>query len=138
MAEGNMPAMEYQRSRRSKHLIVYHLILVVKYRKPLLGRFGDHAKCFLEDIAKRSEFQIPEMEVDKDHIHLLVVSPAKLAPAQIVRRLKAESTRLLWEAHPELCREFWKRNIFWSDGYFCASIGNASLETVRQYIENQG
>ena len=78
------------------------------------------------------------MEVDKDHIHLLVISPVKLAPAQIVRRLKAESTRLLWKAHPELCTEFWKRRTFWSDGYFSTSIGNASLETVRQYIENQG
>jgi putative transposase len=130
--------MEYKRSRRSKHLIVYHLILVVKYRKPLLIRFGDHAKRLLADSAERSEFQISELEVDKNHIHLLVVSPAKLAPAQIVRRLKAESTRLLWEAHPELSEEFWNRRIFWSDGYFCASIGNASLETVRQYIENQG
>jgi putative transposase len=130
--------MEYQRSRRSKHLIVYHLILVVKYRKPLLVRFRDPVKRLLADIAERSEFQITELEVDKDHIHLLVVSPAKLAPAQIVRRLKAESTRLLWKSHPELRGEFWKRRIFWSDGYFCSSIGNASLETVSQYIENQG
>ena len=26
----------------------------------------------------------------------------------------------------------------WSDGYFAASIGNASNETVKKYIEEQG
>jgi len=78
------------------------------------------------------------MEVDRDHIHLMVQSVPKLSPTQIVRRLKAESTRLLWQKHPELRRAFWKRMTFWSDGYFCATLGNASIETVRKYIENQG
>ncbi|MEA2061294.1 MAG: transposase, partial [Thermodesulfobacteriota bacterium] len=27
---------------------------------------------------------------------------------------------------------------FWSDGYFCCSIGNASIDAVRKYIESQG
>ncbi|MEA2058961.1 MAG: transposase, partial [Thermodesulfobacteriota bacterium] len=26
----------------------------------------------------------------------------------------------------------------WSDGYFCCSIGNASIDAVRKYIESQG
>ncbi|WP_425484220.1 transposase [Desulfobacter latus] len=28
--------------------------------------------------------------------------------------------------------------MFWSDGYFCCSLGNASIKTVREYIESQG
>ena len=28
--------------------------------------------------------------------------------------------------------------IFWSDGYFVCSVGNASAETVRKYIQEQG
>ena len=33
---------------------------------------------------------------------------------------------------------FWKEHTFWSDGYFVCSIGEASSETVRRYIKNQG
>ncbi len=130
--------MDYQRKNRVKYLIVYHLIFVVKYRKPLLARYGQRIKDLLIQIAEKSDFEIREMEVDQDHIHLMVLSQPKLSPAQIVRRLKAESTRLIWREHPELRREFWKKKIFWSDGYFCVSIGNASIETVKAYIESQG
>ena len=35
-------------------------------------------------------------------------------------------------------KHFWKERTFWSDGYFCCTIGNASQETIRQYIESQG
>ena len=35
-------------------------------------------------------------------------------------------------------RTFWKEHTFWSDGYFVCSIGEASPETVRQYILSQG
>ncbi len=36
--------MDYQRKNRSKYLIVYHLIFVIKYRKPLLVRYGHRIK----------------------------------------------------------------------------------------------
>lgn len=33
---------------------------------------------------------------------------------------------------------FWKKKLFWSGGYFICSIGDASNETIKQYIEKQG
>lgn len=130
--------MEYQHQNRTKYLIVYHLIFVVKYRKPLFTTHGQRIKELFSEIARQSDFTIQELEVDCDHIHLLICSPPHLAPAQIVRRLKQESTIRLWHECPELRQDFWRNKTFWSDGYFCTSIGNASIETIRQYIENQG
>ena len=87
----------------------------------------------------RSDFSIDIMETDKDHIHLLVSYPPNISVTSIARRLKQESTRELWDRYPEwLRRHFWKEHTFWSDGYFVCSIGEASPETVRKYIENQG
>jgi putative transposase len=92
----------------------------------------------MEEIAGKSDFQIQEMEVDKDHTHFMIESEPKLSPLQILRRLKQESTYRIWQNHSELRRHFWKEKTFWSDGYFCCSVGNASIETVREYIESQG
>ena len=90
-------------------------------------------------IELRSDFSIDIMETDKDHIHLLVSYPPNISVTTIARRLKQESTRELWDRYPEwLRRHFWKEHTFWSDGYFVCSIGEASPETVRKYIENQG
>jgi len=37
-----------------------------------------------------------------------------------------------------LKKQFWKENTFWSDGYFVCSTGNANMETIKKYIEEQG
>ena len=39
-------------------------------------------------ISKTSKFKIQEIEVDKDHIHLLIDSIPQISGAQIVRKLK--------------------------------------------------
>jgi putative transposase len=131
--------MEYESKAHSKFLLRSHLIFVCKYRKKLLIRYGDETKRIFEDIATRSDFSFEAMEVDQDHIHCLVKSEPRPSPLAIVRRLKQESTVRLWRVHErELQRHFWKERTFWSDGYFCCTIGNASQDTIRQYIESQG
>ncbi len=90
------------------------------------------------EIAQQSDFNIKEIEVDIDHIHLMIDSVPKLSVSQIVRRLKQQSTKKIWNAFPGFKKHFWKKKVFWSDGYFCCSIGNASIETIKRYIEQQG
>jgi len=77
---------------------MYHLSFAAKYRKGLLGKYGQEAKSILERIATQSEFSIWEMEVDQDPIHRMVPSVPELSPAQIVRRLQAESSRHSYRA----------------------------------------
>ncbi|MFX1514266.1 MAG: IS200/IS605 family transposase [Promethearchaeota archaeon] len=130
--------MAYPRKNHCNFLIVYRLIFEVKYRKPLLVQYGKQIKPYFQNRAAQSDFSIKELEADRDHVHLLVSSPPHLAPVQRVRRLKQENSRYLGRVYPELQQEFWKKKSFWSDGYFCASTGNACLETIREDIENQG
>lgn len=132
--------MEYRTLNHSKFLLLFHTIFVVKYRKKLLVKLGDEVKSIIMDIAAESDFTIETMEVDADHIHMLINSVPKLSPLSIVKRLKSMSThRIIWINNSAyLSKHFWKEHTFWSDGYFVASIGNASQETVRQYIESQG
>ena len=60
-------------------------------------------------------------------------------PTQIVRRLKQESTRQIWLLHPSTLRkQYWYKNMFWSDGYFVCSIGEACPDTIGEYILSQG
>lgn len=91
------------------------------------------------EIAERSDFEIVEMEVDRDHIHLLIRSEPKLSPLMIVRKLKQESTINVWNnGHKFMVKHFWKERTLWSDGYFVSTIGNASEDTIKKYIESQG
>lgn len=90
-------------------------------------------------ISEGSDFKIETLEVDKDHLHLLVDANPNVSVLQIVRKLKQESTIAVWRQFAELLsKQFWKGRTFWTDGYFASTIGDASDETVRKYIESQG
>jgi putative transposase len=131
--------MEYRSQNHSKFLLLFHTIFVCKYRKKLLVKLGDEIKDIIMDISAESDFDIETMEVDVDHIHLLINSVPKLSPLSIVKKLKQMSTHRIWINNKVLLRKhFWKEHTFWSDGYFISSIGNASEETIRKYIESQG
>ncbi len=131
--------MDDESKNHAKFLILYQLIGVCKYRKKLLNSYGDVTKALFEEIAASSDFSIEQMEVDQDHLHCLVKSEPRISPLASVRKLKQESTFQLWQRHEkELKQHSWQERTFWSDGYFCCTIGNASQGTIRRYIESQG
>ena len=127
-------------TNRSKHYLKIHLIFVCKYRKPLLiGNLNEDMKTILENITNNSDFSIEVMESDINHIHFLIRYIPRLSVSSIVRKLKQESTKQIWSLYSDvLSQEFWLEKTFWSDGYFACSIGEASPETIREYILNQG
>ena len=129
----------YKSKNHSKYILTYHFIFVCKYRKKLLLKYGNDIKQIMFDISKRYDFEIKEMEVDKDHIHMMISSKPKVSPLQIVRILKQQSTIKIWKMYPkELSRHYWKENTFWTDGYFVSTIGEVSSKTLRHYIQSQG
>lgn len=133
--------MDYTSRNHSKYLLMTHLIFVCKYRKKLLVKFGNEIKQLFYDIADEKDLSIIEMEVDKDHIHLLVQYNPTQSILEIVRHFKQISTYRIWRQnnnHSILKKQFWVEKTFWGDGYFACSIGNVSKETIQKYIENQG
>lgn len=131
--------MDNETKNHAKFLILYHLIFVCKFRKKLLNTYGSSIKTLFAEIATTPDFSIEQIEVDQDHIHCLVKSEPRISPLVIVRKLKQEATLRLWRRYEaELKRHYWKERTLWSAGYFCCTIGNASQEMIRHYIESQG
>lgn len=131
--------MEYEHKNHSKFLLMYYVIFVCKYRKRILEPINAELKQVIHSIEKESDFEILEMETDKDHIHLLVKSEPKVSVVSIVRKLKQETTNKLWKSQGSyLKRYYWREKTLWSDGYFASTIGNVSKVIAEAYIRNQG
>ena len=129
----------YNSKNHSKFILKNHIILVCKYRKNLMIQYGEFVKENMLSISQKYDFTILEIEVDKNHIHLLVESEPKISPLMIVRVLKQQTTIRLWNKFSDkLSKYFWKERTFFTDGYFVSTIGEVSTETLRKYIQNQG
>ena len=130
----------YNRHNRRKYSLKVHIVLVTKYRKKLLkGSITDDVKQKIFDIANTRGYEIIAMEADKDHMHFLISYDTTDRVCDIVKIVKQETTHYLWQKYGSfLSKQYWKKRIFWSDGYFACSIGEVSSATIQKYIESQG
>ena len=133
-------ANRYNHHNRRKYSLKAHIVLVTKYRKQLLkGSIADDVKQKIFDIANTRGYEIIAMETDKDHVHFLIDYDTTDRVCDIVKIVKQETTYYLWKKYGSfLAKQYWKKRIFWSDGYFACSIGEVSSATIQKYIESQG
>ncbi|MDO4454842.1 MAG: IS200/IS605 family transposase [Eubacteriales bacterium] len=128
----------YYTNRHRCFLLQYHLVLVTKFRHPVITdeveeELKAYTKCFFE----RRELVLQEMECMPDHIHILFDGMPQINLAELVNAYKTATSRRLRKLYPEaLSRYYWKP-YFWSLSYFIGSDSDRSVQAVKQYIQNQ-
>ena len=130
----------YNRHNRRKYNLKVHIVLVTKYRKQILNAtLADDVKQEICRVCNDKKYSVIATETDKDHIHFLLSYDATDRVCDIVKVIKQTTTRYLWQKYPAfLSKHYWKRKVFWSDGYFACSIGEVSSSTIEKYIASQG
>lgn len=106
----------------------------------MLIKYGKEIKSIFTDVSEEYDLNIIQMEVDKDHIHLLVQYCPTKSVLAIVRLFKQISAYRIWRQSVNseyLQTHFWEENTFWSGGYFACSIEQVSKDIIEKYIQNQ-
>jgi putative transposase len=104
-----------------------------------MGALRDDLKQIIYDIANEKEIVIRAMETDIDHIHIMVDYPPRKSVLEMVSNFKSIATNRIYKRHMAFLKgHYWKENTLFSDGYFACSIGEASSETIKKYIDIQG
>lgn len=126
---------EYHTSAYLKYLCRYHVIFCPKYRRKVLGNGVDiRLKEVFLDIAKDHNFDIINMEVMPDHVHLLIDCNPRYGIMQCVTDLKWGSAHVLNREFPDIRK---KIPSIWTRSCFIATVGSVSLDVVKRYIESQ-
>lgn len=130
----------YETFSHAKTLIRYHIIFSTKYRRKCLNQIHDSVLDAFKKVEAKSDFKILVMELDKDHIHLLIQFKPHYSIEQVVRRLKQLTTYYIWKDNEQWLKKFyWSgKHILWTHGYFASTVGDVSEKTLKKYIENQG
>ena len=132
---------EYQTLSHAKVSLKYHMIFSTKYRRKILNPIRESVLSAFKEVENRSDgIKILCMELDKDHIHLLIRFKPRYSIEQVVRRLKQVTTYLIWLENEEYLKKYyWSgKHMLWTNGYFCSTIGDVSEKTLTEYIQNQG
>lgn len=114
---------------------IYHVVFCPKYRRAVLtARLQSRFKALVKSRQKDWNFQIIEMEVMPDHVHLLLQCDPEIGINNLVAKIKGYTASVLRKENPKLVSRL---PCLWTRGRFIASVGSNSLETVKAYIEGQ-
>lgn len=115
--------------------INYHLVCIPKYRKSILpGGMKERLKEIFSEIAEQYEFEIEEMSVQTDHVHLFVSAPPGYSPVNLADIHKSISSPKMMEEFPRLKRHLWLGKL-WARGYYVGTSGDkVTAEEIKKYI----
>ena len=128
----------YYKNRHSCFLLQYHLVLITKYRHPVLTDDIDNClKQYTQQYFQDHNLNILEINTNKDHIHILFEAPPQINLANFVNTYKTASSRKLQNTFKqELSFYYWKP-YFWSESYFICSVSETNTNVVQNNIQNQ-
>ena len=130
--------MEYKTNRHACYLLQYHIVLVTKYRHPILqGKLKEYIYSLIQKQLAQRKIELITMNGEPDHIHMIVDMPPHIAPANLVNVLKTNTSRLARRDYLDEVHKYYWKDVFWSPSYFVCTASEQSLSIVKQYIEEQ-
>lgn len=121
-------------SSHSCFLLSAHLVLVTKYRKPVLqGAVKEYVYSLIRETMENENIIIREMNGEPDHIHILFDYAPDVKLTELVNKIKSRTARLARRDYPSEVGEYhWEPVLC-----FVGSVGTNTAEIVQEYIKEQ-
>ena len=128
----------YYTNNHSCFLLSAHLVLVTKYRRPVLqGIIREYVYSLIRETMKSENIIIHEMNGEPDHIHILFDYAPDIKLTELINKIKTRTARLVRRDYPvEVGKYYWK-SVFWTNSYFLSSVGINTVKIVQEYINAQ-
>ncbi len=105
-------------------------VFSVKYRRHLLILNDSNLHKYINGIVINMGCKMLAINNMADHIHILISKKPNISEAELMQKIKANSSR--WLKKYLNCREF-----EWQRGYGAFSYSQSRLKSVKKYIINQ-
>ena len=115
----------------------YHIVFVPKYRyRVLVGEVKTEVSKTIRVYCGRLRCEIVELNVQPDHVHLLLKVPPKQAISVLMGHLKGKTAIQVFRQFPDLKKRPYWGNHFWSRGYCVDTVG-LNHEMIKKYVKYQ-
>ncbi len=110
----------------------YHIVFSTKERRAFIGDdVAARLHPFLGGMVRQIDGVALAVDGAADHVHVVASLTAKLALMDVLRDLKANSSRWVHENFADL------PDFEWQDGYSAFSVSNSVLPKVIEYVQGQ-
>ncbi len=102
----------------------------------MAGELAQEVRACIRIFSGQRHCEIVELNIQKDHVHLIIMVPPKVAISELMGRLKGRSAIRILKSHPKLRKNRYWGNHFWAPGYCVDTIG-LDAEMIRRYVRYQ-
>ena len=105
--------MEARLSGHGVYRTEYHIVWIPKYRRRILnpGIKGYLSRLFTKILRRMPGCEIFELNIQPDHIHMLMVIPPKYAVSDVIGKMKQYTASRLREKFAWLDEVYWKERV---------------------------
>ncbi len=115
----------------------YHIVWRPKYRFRILsGLVKELVDDDIKMLCDWKNCEVIELNIQPDHIHLVVSIPPKVCVSLLRGTLKGKLAIKLFKSYPQLKKKPYWGNHFWSRGYFVNTVG-INEDVIRRYVKYQ-
>jgi len=101
-----------------------------------VGKVKDRIEGMIRFAADINNWDIFELSVQKDHIHLYIGTSPKWSPSQVMKIIKGGTSNKIRKLFPNLDEVYWG-STFWADGFLVKSVGEVTDKVISNYVRNQ-
>jgi putative transposase len=128
---------KFKKLSHSLYECKYHIVFCPKYRFRILkDEIAETVKQQIYSLCRYKDgVDVMELNIQVDHVHLIVVIPPKYSVSDFVGYLKGKLAIRLFQQYERLGKRYWGQH-FWSRGYCVSTIG-LDEEQIRKYVKWQ-
>jgi len=115
----------------------YHIVWVPKYRFRILkDEVKEEVVECVKTFSERQKCELQELNVQIDHVHILVMIPPKISVSSFVGTVKGRTAIRVLNRFRKLKQKPYWGNYFWARGYCVDTVG-LDEEMIRKYVKYQ-
>lgn len=112
--------------------LFYHIVFSTKNRVPFIKpELENRIWEYVGGVARHHKMTALQIGGIEDHLHALVLAPTTIAPCDIAKHLKGDSSSWIHDEFSEL------QDFGWQDGYGIFTVSKTNVPSVVRYIQNQ-
>lgn len=130
--------MEIRRQAHCVYRCMYHVVWIPRYRYAVLVKgVAEYLRIKLQEVRKYyPEIEYEEINVQPDHVHMVVSFPPRHSISKVIRVIKSNTGRALKEKFKFLRDRYYGRGGIWSVGYFVSTVG-LDEDMIKRYVRYQ-
>jgi putative transposase len=128
---------QFKRLTHTIYECKYHIVFCPKYRQRIFNEtIAEYTRQQIYELCRQKEqIEILELNIQPDHVHLVVSVPPKYSVSEFMGYLKGKLALRLFHQYEQLGKRYWGRHL-WARGYCVSTIG-LDEEKIRKYVKWQ-